>query len=131
MSNLQTLMDNLNMIYTEVNTKILPENIRTGVTIFGVTGESSVAKFFSSVTEMNNSTGNIEDDFAIVYGDTYIGTYRYDNNAWTQLGESTQGQLMMNALNDTLSTTEQYEGDGGTDAQIEAVLDDILNVEEE
>lgn len=37
-SNLDTLVTNLKAIHTEVMTKIIPENIKKGVTIFGVTG---------------------------------------------------------------------------------------------
>lgn len=37
-SDLDELITNLQDIYNEVMTKIIPENIKAGVTIFGVTG---------------------------------------------------------------------------------------------
>lgn len=131
MSALDTLITNLQAIHTETINKIIPENIKGGVTIFGVTGTIPNTLFtYSTVLEMNISTGHQEDDFAIVYGTTYAGTYRYDGGAWTQIGDSTQEQEIMDALNGTLPPVEQYEGAGGTDVQISAVLDDILGIEE-
>ena len=43
---LDELIENLNTIDTEIQTKILPENIKKGVVIFGVEGtyEGSVAE---------------------------------------------------------------------------------------
>lgn len=38
MSALDTLVSNLTIINSEVQTKIIPENIKAGVTILGVTG---------------------------------------------------------------------------------------------
>lgn len=37
-TNLDKLTTNLDIILSEVQTKIIPENIKAGVTIFGVTG---------------------------------------------------------------------------------------------
>ena len=131
MSALDTLVTNLQTIHTEVINKITASNIKSGVTIFGVTGTLPVnVKTFATTTEMNAYQGAIEDDFAIVYGTTYIGTYRYDGGSWTQIGDSTQEQEIMDTLNEVLLPVEQYEGNGGTDAQIDAVLDDILGIEE-
>lgn len=132
MSALDTLITNLQTIHTEAYNKIIPGNIKNGITIFGITGVLPTnCKTFATVTEMNNYSEAIEDDFAIVYGTTYVGTYRYDGGAWTQIGDSTQEQQIMDVLNDVLLPVEQYEGNGGTDAQINAVLDDILGIEEE
>ena len=132
MSALDTLVTNLQTIYTEVMTKVIPSNIKSGVTIFGITGNIPRNLFtYSTVAEMNASSSHHEDDFAVVYGTTYVGTYRYDGGEWTQIGDSTQEQEIMDVLNEILLPVEQYEGAGGTDAQISAVLDDILGVEEE
>ena len=69
-----SLEDKLNLILNEKTTKILPENIKKGVQIFNVTGTlepnastSSGVKLFSTVDEMNSSTGNTEGDLALVY----------------------------------------------------------------
>lgn len=72
MSDLKT---NLQSILNEKQQKILPENIKKNVTIFNVTGtyEGSGGgtvegiKQFTSVEEMNNSSGNNEGDLAVVY----------------------------------------------------------------
>lgn len=84
------------------------------------------ALMFATIEEMEAYENPSEDQYAIVYGTTYIGTYRYDNNNWIQIGDSTQEQEIMDVLNDVINTTDQYEGKGGTDEQINSVLDDIL-----
>ena len=81
---------------------------------------------FSTVEEMHEHTDLAEDTFAIVYGTSYIGTYRLDNGTWTQIGDSTEEQQIMNVLNDVVASTEQYEGTGGTDEEINEVFDNIL-----
>ena len=130
MSMLDTLITNLQTIHTEAMTKLIPSNIKQGITIYGVTGTLSTVKTFATVAAMNASTGNVEDDMAIVYGTTYVGTYRYDGGAWTQIGDSTQEQQIMDTLNAVLGPIEQYEGNGGTDTEINTVLDNILGIEE-
>lgn len=68
MSNNTELEQLLNKIKTEKDTKIIPENIKKGVTIFNVQGAAEGGvKQFSTVEEMNSSTGNTEGDLAIVY----------------------------------------------------------------
>lgn len=37
-SDISILVNNLQLIYDEVQTKVIPGNIKAGVTIFGVTG---------------------------------------------------------------------------------------------
>lgn len=54
-NNLTTLISNLQSIYTEVTNKIIPENIKAGVTIFGVTGTYS-----GEDTNSNDTTGEEE-----------------------------------------------------------------------
>lgn len=73
MKELQTVLNN---ILTDKNTNLKPENLKKGVTCLGVTGTyegsgggSTVegVKQFSTVEEMNSSTGNTEGDLAIIY----------------------------------------------------------------
>ena len=66
-----------------INQNIVPVNIRADKTIFDVTGTAPV--IFSTIEEMNKHTDLAEDTFAIVYGTSYIGTYRLNNGAWTQI----------------------------------------------
>ena len=69
------LENNLTQILNEKTTKIIPENIKKGVTIFNVTGalESSAGstvegiKQFSTVEEMQADTTAKEGDLAVVY----------------------------------------------------------------
>lgn len=126
MSALDTLISNLQIIHNETMNKLLPENIKQGITIFGVEGTVPVnCKTYSTIEEMLNSTAT-EDDYAIVYGTTYIGTFRYDGGTWTQIGDSSDEQKIMDVLNKVMTPVEQYEGNGGTDEEINAVLDNIL-----
>lgn len=81
---------------------------------------------FATVEEMNKHTEFKEDTYAIVYGTSYVGTYRLDNGSWTQIGDSTQEQQIMDILNTISGTAEQYEGNGGTDTEINTVLDNII-----
>lgn len=70
-----TLQENLNAIKLDKDTNLKPENLKKGVTCLGVTGiyEGSGGgtvegvKQFSTIEEMNSSTGNTEGDLAIVY----------------------------------------------------------------
>ena len=73
MKELQTVLNN---ILADKNTNLKPENLKKDVTCLGVTGtleasaSSGGVKQFSTVEEMNSSTGNTEGDLAIVYGNT-------------------------------------------------------------
>lgn len=88
---LDTLIENLNTIYNELIDKVKPENIKNGIKIFGITGTLPTnCKTFSTIEEMNEHTDLAEDTFAIVYGTSYVGTYRLNNGAWTQIGNSTE-----------------------------------------
>ena len=67
-----TLRENMEAIKLEKDTKVLPENIKKDVTIFGVVGtledtsEVESAKIFSTIEEMNASTENEEGDLAVI-----------------------------------------------------------------
>lgn len=60
-------------VTSEVDSNIIPENIRAGVTILGVSGtaESGAGgvKLFTTTDELNADTG-VSGDLAVVYGDT-------------------------------------------------------------
>lgn len=70
---MKELLTVLNNILTDKNTNLKPGNLKKGVTCLGVTGtlETSTTsggiKQFSTVEEMNASTGNTVGDLAIVY----------------------------------------------------------------
>ena len=70
MKELQTVLNN---ILADKNTNLKPENLKKDVTCLGVTGTLEVStasggvKQFSTVEEMNSSTGNTEGNLAIVY----------------------------------------------------------------
>lgn len=81
---------------------------------------------FATLEEMNANTNYPENTFAIVYGTTYLGTFRLDNGAWTQIGDSTEEQIIMDSLNEITGTTDEYEGTGGTDEEISTVLNQVI-----
>lgn len=103
---------------------LVSHNIKAGSSIFGVTGTAPIT--FASLNDMYNNTSLPEDTFAIVYGTTYVGTYRLDNGVWTQIGDSSQEQQIMDALNSVSNSTDQYEGNGGTDDDILGILNRII-----
>lgn len=128
MSAIDKLVSNLKQINVEVQSKVLSTNIRKGITLFGVEGSMpDNCRTFATIEEMNAYTTAIEDDYAIVYGTTYVGTYRYDAGEWVQIGDSSDEQKIMDVLNQILLPVEQYEGNGGTDEEISAILDKVLN----
>ena len=69
MKELQTVLNN---ILADKDTNLKPGNLKKGIKCLGITGTleastSSGVKQFSTVEEMNASTGNTEGDLAIVY----------------------------------------------------------------
>jgi len=71
---MSTLQDNLNLIKQEKDTKILPENIRKGVTIYNITGTmeggTSGVKQFDSYANMQADPNPSDGDLATVYAST-------------------------------------------------------------
>ncbi|WP_288886942.1 hypothetical protein [uncultured Eubacterium sp.] len=70
---MSTMIDKLNDILDEKHSKIIPENIKAGVTAFGVNGSLKAGgdvKLFKSIEAMNADTNKQKDDLAIVYTDT-------------------------------------------------------------
>lgn len=66
---IDTLNDNLQTIYNELMTKLIPENLRSGVNLLNVTGtlEEGDVKLFETQEEMRADTTAKEGDLAIVY----------------------------------------------------------------
>lgn len=68
---MSTLQENLDAILLDKNTNLLPENLKAGVNCLGINGtyegSGGAIKQFSTIEEMNNSTGNKEGDLAVVY----------------------------------------------------------------
>ena len=66
---IDTLNDNLQTIYNELMTKLIPENLRSGVNLLNVTGtlEEGGVKLFKTIEEMRADTTAKEGDLAIVY----------------------------------------------------------------
>lgn len=130
------VQENLDEILKEKITKLIPENIKQGVTILGVrgtlkegTGVSNVL-VFPTKEEMEADTEEAEDTVAIVYDSvSYTGTYRVDNGVWTEIGLSVDGQAIMNILNEVESIRSQYEGWGGTEEEVGSILDEIYLVQ--
>lgn len=121
------LLVKLEQIKTERN-KLSPSAIKEGLTVFGITGTLQyMVKTFATMEEMNNAASTLpEDTIGVVYGITYGGTYRLDNGSWTQIGDSTDEQKIMNVLNEIDGKGDQYEDVGGTDEEINVVLDNII-----
>lgn len=120
------LLVKLKMIKAEKN-KLSPAVIKEGLTVFGITGTLQyMVKTFATIDEMNANTDLPENTIGVVYGITYGGTYRLDNGEWTQIGDSTDEQNIMNVLNLIDGKADEFEDVGGTDEEINAVLDEIL-----
>lgn len=134
-----TLVDYTNKVIASITASkvasaigLTANKIQAGNTILGINGTAPVT--FATIEEMNNNTAYPENTFAIVYGTEYVGTYKLDNGVWTQIGEATDNSEMMRILNETDGDILEYEGNGGTDEEINAVLEDILtnpNIESE
>ena len=123
---------------TEIETRMLASDIAQAIgltsnqivkgnTVLDIEGTyQPSAVTFATIEEMNNNTAYPENTFAVVYGTEYVGTYKLDSGAWTQIGDATDSSEMMSVLNSVDGEILEYEGNGGTDDEINAVLDDIL-----
>lgn len=86
-----------------------------------------VSQIFSSEDEMNKNKNFPENSYAIVYGTSYVGTYRLNSNKeWIQIGKPSDGQEIMDVLNVIDNETELYDGYGGTKEEIMTVLNKIF-----
>ncbi len=108
-------------------------DIATGKTAYvnGIKVTGIGAMTFATVTEMNAVTNVPEDTLAIVYGTDYVGTYRFDNGSWTEIGSKSVEQQSMDNLNALDGSTDQYEGLGGTEEEVNEVLDEIIEGSQE
>ncbi|MBQ2350118.1 MAG: hypothetical protein II393_02460 [Cytophagales bacterium] len=101
------LQDNLDEILRQKNVYLLPGNIKKDITLLGITGTyegsggpTEGIKQFSSIEEMNASTGNVDGDLAVVYGDslsnwtldTEYNKLTFPNNV--VLSEAVSGHIM-------------------------------------
>ena len=110
------LLDNLNEIKNQKDTYLLPENIKKDVTVLGITGtyEGSGGgtvegiKQFTTIEEMNNSTGNTEGDLAIVY-----------RNTLANMVADTETQYI--TFPDTVTLPTAFTGDYFSDDALQAV----------
>ena len=68
MGSLNVLHTNLRTIYSEVNSKIIPGNIKAGVTIFNTTGTytGEPMKEYASEAAMNADIANIEEGEIVI-----------------------------------------------------------------
>jgi len=102
-----SLIEGINNIKLEKDSKIIPENIKKNVQIFNVIGtyegsggSTEGIKQFTSIEEMNSSTGNEDGDLAVVYGDnlsnwtleTEYNKLTFPNNV--VLSEAVSGHIM-------------------------------------
>ena len=101
------LQDNLDEILRQKNVYLLPGNIKKDITLLGITGTyegsggpTEGIKQFSSIEEMNASTGNVDGDLAVVYGDSLSNwTLETEYNKLTfpnsvVLSEAVSGHIM-------------------------------------
>ena len=69
-------------------------------------------------------------DMCVMWNNEYLGSFLFTNNSWLEMSISEEGTELNEALNEIFGDDEPYEGMGGTDEEIEAVLDEILGEEE-
>lgn len=108
----------------EGDSNLIAGNIRADKTIFGIAGTAPIT--FATTEELEANTNFPENTLAIVYGTSYIGTYKLDSGVWTQIGDTTEEVQIFNTLNEIANTTEEFEGTGGTDEEINTILDEII-----
>lgn len=85
------------------------------------------AMVFASVEEMEETTSADDGTLAIVSNDDeYIGSYIFENGTWSKLEVNQTYEETMNILDDVLGESDEYEGLGGTEQEIENIMDEIL-----
>lgn len=94
-TNMSNLELKLRTILNHRVTKIIPENIKSGVSIFNIVGNytpSDVpigpAFIFNTTDEMNNCTTKVTNDIGIIYNATannLYGFYQYNGSSWNPL----------------------------------------------
>lgn len=119
----------LNEILEEKIEKIIPENIKEGVIIFGVEGINTGPQFYSTVEEMNAETHHPLGTMALVIGVDFDEAYTWTGTEWRSLHDLHFGDQIFDALNQVIHTEDIYTEAGGTDDEISDVLDQILRKE--
>lgn len=85
------------------------------------------AKVFESVEQMQASTGLPNGTLAIVFNINFKGAYHYLNNVWVSIGTKVENLTSYEDLMQVMGGPEEtYEGLGGTEQEVENILDDIL-----
>ena len=94
--------------------------------------ETGEAKVFSSVEEMEAHTDLPNNTKAIVFNINYEGTYELIDSVWVSVGVKVNNLEAFQALENLfpLEPEEHYEGLGGTEEEIEEILDEIIGKEE-
>lgn len=84
------------------------------------------AKIFRTVEEMEAYSGVPEVSIAIIYDLNYEAIYKYENGEWVYLGGPGDNVQAMINLNLTSGVEDEYDGLGGTEAEVINVLDTII-----
>ena len=125
-----TLESKLNLILEEKVNKVKPGNIRKGIKIFNVTGtvEGGDVVLFETVTEMNQHAQDYNDGvYAVVASTNFEGAYKLINSVWVMVGEPCEELSAFNDLTEVVGEEElEYEGLGGTEAEIEDILTEVI-----
>jgi hypothetical protein len=132
---MSTLQDGLDQIKLQKDTYIIPGNIKKDVTVFGVTGtlESGAqgVALYESVALMLADTTQDEGTYGVVASTNFEGVYRYLDNNWVIVGDPVEALTVFNDLSEVLGSDVEYEGLGGTEQEIEEILEEVINGSQE
>ena len=117
-----------------IDSNIVAENIREGVEILGVEGTvqegAQGVVLYSSTAEMEEDTSQDEGTYGVVAGTNFEGVYKYTDSAWVIVGDPVEALVAFNELAEVLGdSSEEYEGLGGTEAEIVEILEDVVGEE--
>ena len=120
------LIVNINDILEEKETHLIPENIKNGVNIFGITGnyvgDEPDVKLFDTVANMQADPSPNLNDLAVVYNNTsnnFQGLYEYTTNNLYELAS-----VQFNATSENIYNTIGY----GVSGIINGTLQEITNL---
>lgn len=132
---MSTLQDGLDQIKLQKDTYIIPSNIKKNVTVFGVTGTleegAQGVALYSSVAAMEADTTQAEGTYGVVADTNFEGVYKYTNGDWIAVGDPIEALQAFNELGNVLGSEEEYEGLGGTEEEIEGILEEVINGSQE
>ena len=117
-----------------IDSNIVAENIREGVEILGVEGTvhegAQGVVLYSTIAEMEEDTSQDEGTYGVVAGVNFEGVYKYTDSAWVIVGDPVEALVAFNELAEVLGdSSEEYEGLGGTEAEIVEILEDVVGEE--